>query len=50
MATAMVFSGIVRHPQIVGRSCSGLGAGSFTIKTFDNDGVAHDTPFVFMGM
>jgi hypothetical protein len=50
VATAMVFSGIVRHPQITGRTCSGLGAGSFTIKTLDNDGVAHDTPFVFMGM
>ena len=50
LATAMVFSGIVRHPQISGRGCSGLGAGSFTIKTLDNDGVAHDTPFVFMGM
>ena len=25
MATAMVFAGIVRHPQISGRSCSGLG-------------------------
>ncbi len=50
LATAMVFSGIVRHPQITGRSCSGLGAGSFTIRTLDNDGVAHDTPFVFMAM
>ena len=50
VATAMVFAGIVRHPQLSGRSCSGLGAGSFTIKTLDNDGVAHDTPFVFMGM
>jgi hypothetical protein len=50
VATAVVFSGIVRNPQISGRGCSGLGAGSFTIKTLDNDGVAHDTPFVFMGM
>ena len=50
LATAMVFSGIVRNPQISSRTCSGLGAGSFTIKTLDTDGVAHDTPFVFMGM
>jgi hypothetical protein len=48
VATAMVFAGIVRHPQKSGRSCSGLGAGSFTIKMLDNDGVAHDTPFLFM--
>ena len=50
VAAAMPFSGLVRHPQISGRSCSGLGAGSFTVKTLDNDGVAHDTPFVFIAM
>ena len=50
LVTAVVFAGIVRHPQLSGRSCSGLGAGSFTIKTLDNDGVAHDTPFLFMAM
>ena len=26
------FSGLVRHPQLSGRGCSGLGAGNFTIK------------------
>ena len=50
VATAVPFAGIVRHPQMSGRSCSGLGAGSFTIKMLDNDGVAHDTPFLFMAM
>jgi hypothetical protein len=50
VATAMVFSGLVRHPQISTRTCSGLGAGSFTIQTVDNDGVPHDTAFVFLAM
>jgi hypothetical protein len=50
IVTAMVFSGLVRHPQLSGRGCSGLGAGSFTVKTLDNDGVAHDTPFLFIAM
>jgi hypothetical protein len=50
VVTITVFAGIVRHPQITGRGCSGLGAGSFTAKTLDNDGVAHDTPFLFIAM
>jgi hypothetical protein len=50
VVTAMVFSGLVRHPQVSGRGCSGLGAGNFTLKTLDNDGVAHDTPFLFIAM
>jgi hypothetical protein len=50
VATAMVFSGVVRNPQITGRTCSGLGAGSFTVKTLDTAGVAHDTPFLFIAM
>ena len=40
----------LRHPQLSGRGCSGLGAGNFTIKMLDNDGVAHDTPFLFIAM
>ena len=50
IVTAVVFAGIVRNPQLSGRSCSGLGAGSFTLKTLDTAGVAHDTPFVFIAM
>jgi hypothetical protein len=50
VATVTVFSGLVRHPQTSGRSCSGNGGGSFTIKTLDNDGVPHDTPFAFIAM
>lgn len=50
VATAIPFSGIVRHPQMSGRGCSGLGAGSFTIRMLDSDGIAHDTPFLFMAM
>ncbi len=50
IVTATPFAGIVRHPQLSGRGCSGLGAGNFTIKMLDNDGVAHDTPFLFIAM
>ena len=50
VVTATVFAGIVRHPQLAGRACSGLGSGNFTIKMLDNDGVAHDTPFLFIAM
>ena len=50
IVTATPFAGIVRHPQLSGRTCSGLGSGSFTIKMLDNDGVAHDTPFLFIAM
>ena len=50
IVTAMPFAGIVRHPQLSGRTCSGLGSGNFTIKMLDNDGVAHDTPFLFIAM
>jgi hypothetical protein len=50
VATAMVFSGLVRNPQVSSRSCSGLGAGSFTVKTLDTSGVPHDTPFLFIAM
>jgi hypothetical protein len=50
VAVAMPFSGIVRHPHVTGRSCSGFGAGSFTIKTLDADAVAQDTPFLFIAM
>jgi hypothetical protein len=50
VVTAITFSGLVRNPQLSSRSCSGFGAGSFTIKTLDGDGVAHDTPFLFIAM
>jgi hypothetical protein len=50
VAVAIPFAGVVRHPQIVGRTCSGLGAGSFTVQLLDNDGIAHDTPFLFLAM
>jgi hypothetical protein len=50
VVTVTPFAGIVRHPQLSGRSCSGLGAGSFTVKLLDNDAVAHDTPFLFIAM
>jgi hypothetical protein len=50
IVTVTVFAGIVRHPQLSGRGCSGLGAGNFTVKLLDNDGVAHDTPFLFIAM
>jgi hypothetical protein len=50
VATAIPFTGLVRHPQLSGRGCSGLGAGNFTVKLLDNDGVAHDTPFSFIAM
>jgi collagen triple helix repeat protein len=50
IVTAVVFAGVVRNPQVVGRGCSGLGAGNFTLKTLDTAGVAHDTPFVFIAM
>jgi len=50
VVVAIPFSGLVRHPQLSARACSGLGAGSFTLKLLDNDGVAHDTPFLFLAM
>jgi hypothetical protein len=50
VATAMVSSSLVRIPQISARACSGLGAGSFTVKTLDTSGVAHDTSFSFIAM
>jgi hypothetical protein len=50
VVTAIVFTGLIRHPQVSGRTCSGLGAGNFTLKTLDSDGVAHDTPFLFIAM
>ena len=50
VVTATVFAGTVRHAQVTGRTCAGLGAGSFTIKTLDNDGVAQETPFLFIAM
>ena len=50
VVTATAFSGIVRHPQLVGRGCNGSGGGNFTMRMLDNDGVAHDTPFVFIAM
>jgi hypothetical protein len=50
VVTAIPFAGIVRHAQLAGRGCSGLGAGNFTMKMLDNDGVAHDTPFLFIAM
>jgi hypothetical protein len=50
VAVVTPFSGLVRHPQIAGRSCNGLGAGSFTVKLLDADGVARDTPFLFIAM
>jgi hypothetical protein len=50
IVVAIPFSGIVRNPQLSGRGCSGLGAGNFTIKMLDNNGVAHDAPFLFIAM
>jgi len=46
----VAFAGVVRSPQLSGRLCSGLGAGSFTLKTLDTGGIARDTPFVFIAM
>jgi hypothetical protein len=50
VVSAIVFSGLVRLPQLSSRTCSGLGAGSFTLKTLDSAGVPHDTPFLFIAM
>ena len=50
VVTAMVFAGVVRHPQVTGRTCNGLGAGSFTVKTLASDGESFDTPFLFIAM
>ena len=36
--------------ELSGSGCSGLGAGNFTVKTLDDDGCAHDTPFLFIAM
>jgi hypothetical protein len=44
------FTGLHRTPEITGLGCSGLGAGSFTIKILDSAGAAQDTAFAFMAM
>ncbi len=50
IVTVLPFSGLVRVPTITGRTCSGLGAGNFTVKLNDTAGTSHDTPFLFIAM
>jgi hypothetical protein len=50
IAAVMTFSVALGQPELIGRLCSGLGAGSFTIRLVDGAGVAHNAPFTFMAM
>ena len=50
VAAVMTFSAALGQPELIGRLCSGLGAGSFTIRLVDGAGVAHNAPFTFMAM
>jgi hypothetical protein len=50
IAAVMTFSAALGQPELTGRLCSGLGAGSFTIRMVDGAGVPHNTPFTFMAM
>jgi hypothetical protein len=50
IVTATVFSSVLRNPQLSGAGCNGQGGGSFTLQTLDSNGVAQDTPFMFIAM
>lgn|SRR4051794_7856743 len=50
IAAVMTFSVALGQPELIDRLCSGLGAGSFTIRVVDGAGVAHNAPFTFMAM
>jgi hypothetical protein len=50
IAAVMTFSVALGQPELTDRLCSGLGAGSFTIRIVDGAGVPHNAPFTFMAM